>query len=85
MGRECDNCGQDDYTADNPRVFVCQPRPSDPAEMCCTVAGHKGCFTSFGDTLPSIDKSGGTATADQWNDWIESDEARKAGFMWISL
>lgn len=84
MGKECDSCGQADYTEANPRVFMCQPRPSDNQEMCCVLAGHKDCFAKD-ETLPSICESGGTATAEQWEEWIESPEARKLGFLWLSL
>ncbi len=84
MSVNCDMCDKTDYTPENPRVFFCQQRPSDRAEMCCVLAGHAKCIPVQGE-LPQISETGGAATAEQWNDWIESAEARKAGFLWLSL
>lgn len=82
--RNCDQCDGTEYTEENPRVFMCQRRPSDPSEMCSVLAGHKNCYR-ITDPLPQISESGGIATAEQWNDWIESPEAQKMGFIFLSL
>lgn len=79
----CDRCDGTEYTDENPFVLYRQRRPSDPSDMCCTLAGHKNCIAE-GTTLPSISTSGGVATAEQWEEWIESPEAAKAGFCFIS-
>jgi hypothetical protein len=82
--RECDNCNSPHYTAENPRVFLCQQRPSDPSEMVCTLAGHKDCFVSGGE-LPQITATSAVGTAAQLEAWIESPEAGKAGFVFLTL
>lgn len=82
--RDCDQCQKQGYTVDNPRVFVCTQRPSDPAEMCCIMAGHANCLAR-GVTLPSIGTTGGTATGEQWETWIESPEAMNTGYCFLSL
>lgn len=84
MGRECDHCNGLNYTPDNPRVFCCVPRPSDPSEMCCVLAGHKNCLARD-QPVPSICESGGVATGDQWEEWIESPDAMSKGFAFLSL
>jgi len=84
MARDCDACDGNHYTEANPRVFGCQPRPSDKSEIVCTIAGHKDCFAP-NETLPAIDAGSGWATASQWNDYIESAAAYKAGHLFLTL
>jgi hypothetical protein len=84
MPTKCDVCDSDRYTEDDPLVYGCQRRPSDPMEMCSTIAGHAKCFRVEVDKMkPS--KDGGFATAKQWNDWIESEEALRDGIVFLSL
>lgn len=84
MSIDCDYCKTADYSDENPRVFLCQQRPSDHSEMCCTLAGHKNCLARNG-SLPAIGECGGVATGEQWEAWIEGPEARKLGFLFLSL
>lgn len=78
---KCDRCDGTEYTEVNPFVEVCQQRPSDHSEMCCVLAGHMLCMgTTDISKLPDIGRSGGTATPEQWETWIESPEAAKMGF-----
>lgn len=78
---ECDSCGKSEYTEADPFVEVCQQRPSDRSEMCCVIAGHASCMgVTDISRLPDIGQSGGTATPQQWETWIESPEAAKMGF-----
>lgn len=84
-GPECDfGCGSKHYTTANPFVQIRQRRPSDQTDMCCTMWGHADCAGSPVGSLPSISESGGVATPDQWSDWIESPEAQKMGFVFIT-
>jgi hypothetical protein len=81
----CDRCGGVEYPAANPFVEYRQRRPSDQADMCCTTAGHALCMgVTDVASLPQSAESGGIATHDQWEAWIESPEARKMGFLWIT-
>jgi hypothetical protein len=86
LWNECDVCGKSDgYTAGNPFVLLRQKRPSDHADMCCVMAGHMECLgIDSVDQLPSIGLECGTATAEQWERWIESPEAQQAGFLWLT-
>lgn len=68
----CDICENEDYNVGNPFVEIRVPRPSDPSDMCCIMAGHDECF------------GGGNMTPDQWSDWIESPEAAAAGYYWLT-
>jgi hypothetical protein len=79
----CDSCDGNTYTHDNPFVEFRVPRPSDKSDMCCTLAGHKKCFAPSTE-LPSIGETGGVATPVQWELWIESPEARKHGFCFLT-
>lgn len=72
---KCDSCGESAYTADNPFVEYRQPRPSDPSDMCCTLAGHFRCFSPVSASLPQISADGGVATPAQWREWIEGEGA----------
>lgn len=40
----CDMCDSDAYTADNPFTEGRTPRPSDPSDLCCVIAGHLKCI-----------------------------------------
>lgn len=82
--KTCDVCQGEDYKDANPFVHVNQRRPSDPSEMCCVMAGHLKCMGGSLDRLPSICESGGIATPAQWEAWIESPEAAKAGFLFCT-
>lgn len=84
MGKECDSCKISEYTDDNPRVFMCMPRPSDMSEMCCVMAGHRNCIAAH-STLPDIGQSGGVATAEQWEEWIDNDTSLRMGFIFLTL
>lgn len=77
---DCDVCNQSTYTEDNPFVEYRTQRPSDHACMTCTMAGHQKCFNA--ETLPSIGETGGIATPQQWEDWIEK-EGMKLGYLWL--
>lgn len=68
---KCDGCGAVEYTFDNPFVEVRVPRPSDPTDMCCILAGCSNCFP-------------GSKTPEEWSKWIESAEAMEAGYMWLT-
>jgi len=85
--RTCDTCGKSTgYSPDNPFVECRQRRPSDKSDFACTLAGHLKCIYSTLDSvqLPRIASTGGVATPDQWETWIEGEEARKAGVQWLS-
>lgn len=81
----CDMCDGATYSDENPRVFYRTQRPSCHQEMCCTIAGHMKCLGVHDVAkLPQINETSGIATGDQWETWIESKEARKAGYLWIT-
>lgn len=82
MSRKCDICENDTYCDENPRVFLCQPRPSDPSEMVCTLAGHSRCITT---SELECTPDGGIHTANAWGEWIESPQARIAGILFLTL
>lgn len=65
---QCDSCGNADYSDENPMVEFRRPRPSDPRDVCCVLAGHMRCFKLTADSL-STDEHGGVATREQWNEW----------------
>lgn len=79
----CDYCDKSDYTEENPFVLYRQRRPSDHSDMCCTLAGHAQCLAPNTE-LPSIGETDGVATAEQWGEWIESPEAAKAGYCFLT-
>jgi hypothetical protein len=81
---KCDQCDGDKYTDDNPFVEFRQQRPSDHAEMTCVLAGHARCYRIEVASLPQISDTGGQATPAQWEAWIESTEARAAGYLWLT-
>jgi hypothetical protein len=62
----CDACGKAGYTEDNPLVEVRQPRPSDPSDVCCIMAGHANCLGGSGQ--PGA--HGGVATPAEWDAWL---------------
>lgn len=81
---ECDACKGHNYTDDNPFIEIRRQRPSDHADMCCIMAGHNNCVgTRDVSRLPAIGPTGGTATHEQWEHWIEG-EGMQNGFLWIS-
>lgn len=80
----CDVCRKSNYTTDNPMVEYRQQRPSDKSDMCCTMAGHMKCLGTNNIANLKASEYGGNATRQQWNDWIESKEAMKAGFLFLS-
>lgn len=81
---ECDavewGCDGHAYTEKDPFVQVRQIRPSDRSDMCCIMWGHLSCM---GGEV-SVGESGGVGTPEQWLDWIESPEAWKAGFLFLT-
>jgi hypothetical protein len=82
--KECDRCHDSEYTPENPFVEYRQKRPSDPTDMCCTLAGHLQCFSQQSAlALPIIGNDSGVATPEQWQTWIEG-EGAKLGFAWIT-
>lgn len=78
---ECDGCGTTEYSHLNPFVEIRVPRPSDRSDLCCIMAGCSRCFPphELGTAV-----AGGSATPEQWEDYIESPEAMKAGFMFLT-
>lgn len=69
---ECDNCGGSDYIAErDPFVEVRVPRPSDPSDLVCIIAGHHSCFP-------------GNKTPAEWEEYIESPEAYAAGYLFLT-
>lgn len=81
----CDVCDTSGYTEENPFVEYRTQRPSDHSDMCCTMAGHAKCFNIKDiKTLPQISDVDGIATREQWSKWIESNEAQKAGFCFLT-
>lgn len=74
----CDSCFRSiNYTIDNPFVQYRTRRPSDPAEMTCTLAGHAGCFGV--EKVPRISGGTGWATPEQWEAWLKSADAKAIG------
>lgn len=67
----CDGCGGTDFPATDPFVEVRTPRPSDPSDMCCVIAGHRKCFP-------------GAMTPAEWNAYIESPAAVAAGHAFLT-
>ncbi len=84
MATECDTCGNNEYSEDNPLVQYRTRRPSDHSDMCCTLAGHATCFRVDPATLPQIGETDGVATPAQWEAWIEKPETAKAGFLFLT-
>lgn len=72
----CDVCNSDAYTAENFFVEARTPRPSDPSDLCCIMAGHLDCFG--GSIGGSINTPAG------WNEYIESPEAYAAGYLFLT-
>jgi len=78
----CDYCDGSVYTDDNPYVEVRIPRPSDPRDLSCVMAGHAKCASSR--PTPQTGVHGGIGTPEQWEAFMESPEARQAGLLWLS-
>ncbi len=73
----CDQCGnlveRDDI------VEVRLPRPSDPTDLCCIMAGCADCFR------PGDPAQGATAAlAYVWDAYVESDHAKARGVWGLS-
>lgn len=68
---ECDGCGTKEYTKENPFVEVRTPRPSDPSDLCCIVAGCLACFP-------------GTRTPQEWSEYIETEDAYAQGYLFLT-
>lgn len=82
----CDTCNKSTgYSPEDPFIELRQRRPSNHADMACTLAGHLKCIQPSLDArqLPRISDTGGVATPEQWETWIENEGAKK-GFLWIS-
>lgn len=85
---DCDICDGSNYTEENPFVEVRTPRPSDRSCMTCTLAGHSVCIRN-GIATPLPDPqdielvSGGIATPERWERWIESETADANGFLFL--
>lgn len=90
MGKACDVCDGDVYTPENPRVMLCQRRPSDPSDLCCTMAGHWWCFGTPGRAyvpfLPTVANGGdqALATGDDLERWIEGPDAKALGYVFLT-
>ena len=78
---DCDVCGDSGYPDANPFVEARIPRPSDPRDMCCVLAGHRRCLNGMCSNPPT--KNGGRLTPGEWQTWIET-EGRALGFLWLS-
>lgn len=68
---ECDGCERTSFNAANPYVEVRVPRPSDPSDLVCILAGCASCFP-------------GTRTPLEWDEYFESGEAGRDGFAWLT-
>lgn len=76
MYMTCDVCDSADYNEANPFVEVRTPRPSDPSDLCCILAGHLDCFGGTeGETV---------RTPSNWSNYIESPEAYASGYLWLT-
>lgn len=68
---ECDVCSE--ITPASDRHVLRQPRPSDPSDWC-------GVMWACGPCAPTL----GARSEAYWNEWIESDEAREVGALFLS-
>lgn len=89
MALECDVCDGTEYTQENPHVRYCVRRPSDKSDMCCTMWGHWNCLGGKGPyvpILPTVAQPGNSAVATyaDLERWIETPDARKNGFIFIT-
>lgn len=77
----CDGCDKP-VTHDDDLVQVRQPRPSDPQDLCCILAGHTKCFgrqhpeNHFG-SVPEV------MTGRDWDRWVEA-HGPTHGILWLS-
>lgn len=67
----CDGCGRTEYGGGVKFVEFRRPRPSDPSDLCCTMAGCSDCFP-------------GCKTPEEWEDYIESPEAYALGYLFLT-
>ena len=82
MGK-CDYDYDFQHSCHGPAVVeVRTVRPSDPSDLSCIMLICEICAAEGGGTSVSAD--GGQATAIQWNEWIETDEAARAGIFFLS-
>ena len=70
LAATCDVC---DKPIEGEKFEARTPRPSDPSDMCCVMWACETC-------APQI----GAKPASYWDEWIESEEAVKAGFIFLS-
>lgn len=68
----CDTCNTPLSREDLVEVRI--PRPSDPTDLCCVMAGCVSCFP----------KGESSRTAAEWNEFIESPEASAKGYLWLT-
>lgn len=78
MTRECDLC-QMPIDRRASLVEIRTIRPSDPSDLCCILWSCRGCTPESHTSV-----TGGSATAAEWDDFIESDEARASGLCFLS-
>jgi hypothetical protein len=79
----CDECNGKVYEPGNHFVLYRVPRPSNPADMACTISGHEKCFHPSRSATDDLSQ-GAWATESVWEEWIESPAARAAGRLFIS-
>lgn len=89
MGYTCDACGGDEFTGANPLIRYCRQRPSDHSDMCCVMWGHWLCLGGEGPyvaRLPTIanGERDALATLADLETWIESPEARRLEYVFIT-
>ena len=68
---ECDGCGKN--VEASARYVVRVPRPSDPSDWCGTMWTGPCCAENLGAKSEAY-----------WDKWIESDEARSVGAMFLT-
>lgn len=71
---KCDQC--DTVIEAVKRYEVRLPRPSDPSDLCAILWICEACASEMG--------AGVARTPQQWADYIESDEARAKGYLFLS-
>lgn len=69
--RKCDDCGGQTLPIRTVRI----PRPSDPHDLCGILWLCSACCPESSDTAK---------TEDEWDEYIESPEAMKAGHWWLT-
>ena len=84
MSELCDNCEME-----SAEFEVRVQRPSDPTDMVCIAFTCATCSTPLSaDTLkqviPKSPKVPQAATSEAWQEYMESDEAARAGHIWAT-